>query len=97
MTPAQLLRTVKPEEPPCPPAIIEGQVFSAPRYTSDAMEEDFSVGVDLLMSTPRFLLFLQDADDHYDLLGSKARTELDAHIDLVQDFTGQWLNEEEIM
>lgn len=62
-------------------------------YTSEAMEEDFSTSVELLMNTPRFLKFLQDADRHFDLLGEKARQELDEHVATIEDFIGQWLNE----
>lgn len=88
MTPSQMVRAPQPEEPPSPPA--------PPRYTSDTIEDDFSIGVDLLMSTPRFLRFLQDADDHFGILGGKAREDLDKHIDLVEEFTGQWHNDEEV-
>lgn len=98
MTPTQLLRTVKPEEePPAPPAFTETPFeLTVPKYTSTAIDEDFSIGVDLLMNTPRFLSFLQDADDHYDILTESARKDLDKHLDTVQDFTGQWLNAEEV-
>lgn len=59
-------------------------------YTSDAMEEDFSTAIDLLMLTPKFLVFLQDADNQLSLLSGKSREALDAHLEAIEDFTGQW-------
>lgn len=89
MTPAQLLQRIEPSVS----ASAEPDMLPPASYTSETMEEDFSTSVELLMGTPRFLDFLRDADDHYHILGEKARTELNEHLDTIQEFTGQWLND----
>ena len=99
MTPTQLLQRIPEGTPP----IIEGQNFdrqqleavpcSGAHYTSEAMEEDFSMAVELLMAVPTFLEFLRDTDDKFeDILSEKAREALDAHLVTIEDFTGQWIN-----
>ena len=100
MTPSQLLQRIPEGTPP----IIEGQNFdrqqleetvpcAGAHYTSEAMEEDFSMAVELLMTTPTFLEFLRDVDDKFeDILSEKAREALDAHLATIEDFTGQWIN-----
>lgn len=100
MTPSQLLQRI-PEA--APPIVIEGQNFdrqqlevvpcAGAHYTSEAMEEDFSTAVELLMTTPTFLEFLRDVDDKYnDILSEKAREALDSHLATIEEFTGQWIN-----
>lgn len=100
MNAAQLLRQIpepivaqeQDEETVCnfvPAVLTEGV-----HYTSDAMEEDFSDAVEMLMNTPKFLQFLKDADAYHRFLGEKALAELDEHIERIEHFTGQWLNSE---
>lgn len=71
-----------------PPAVAQGV-----HYTSDAMEEDFSTSVELLMNAIGFLKGLVELDDHYDHLSIKARGQLDEHIEAVEEFLGQWQND----
>ena len=96
MTPSQLLQRI-PDKPP--PVVIENECFeetvpcAGAHYTSEAMEEDFSTAVELLMTTPTFLEFLRDVDDKYEsILSEKAREALDAHLATIEEFTGQWIN-----
>jgi hypothetical protein len=101
MTPSQLLQQIPlpeaayaaPEENTIQSTDIDFTPCAAgAHYTSDAMEEDFSTSVELLMESPKFLRFLLDADQHFSILGAKARQQLIEHIDTVEEFTGQWLN-----
>lgn len=93
MTPSQALNKLPAVETEPDTSFVPIECLAGTHYTSEAMEEDFSTAVDLLMNTPRFLEFLRDADKHFDILGEKAREQLKSHIDTIEDFLGQWMND----
>lgn len=92
MTPSQMLAKL-PQQPVTTDDLVVIDCIGGTKYTSEAMEEDFSVSVELLLATPMYLEFLRDADNHYKLLGEKARQALDEHLATIEEFTGQWLND----
>lgn len=98
MTPAQMLRRQVQAQPQqvceveqstyVPPEVSKGV-----HYTSAAMEEDFSISVELLMNSIGFLEMIAELDNFEDFLSVKARAQLDEQIEQVQDFLGQWKND----
>ena len=97
MTPAQLLQRT-PALPP--PTVVESgfvpdtNITNGAHYTSEAMEEDFSIAVEMLMKIPDWLRLLQSIDDEHNSCSSKVRDELHELVEEIQEFTGQWIQEE---
>lgn len=99
MTSAQLLQRLPPVPTQVEVSDDDPKIEFLPcaaggtHYTSDAMEEDFSTSVELLMQVPRFLLNLMAISDHYDILSTKATQELTELTDTIEEFIGQWPTE----
>jgi hypothetical protein len=94
MTPSQLLSKIPTPREEVPVDVVEVPNFCSggTHYTSEAMEEDFSTSVELLMNTPHFLQFLLDVDKEYHVMSQKTKDALTSHLDTIEEFTGQWIN-----
>lgn len=61
-----------------------------PEYTSDDIEADLSIAVNLLMDTLPYLWVLRDMNKHQDFMQEKTEEDFKEHLETVEEFTGQW-------
>lgn len=59
-------------------------------YTSDHMEEDFSVAVELMLETGTYLKILRDLVRRFGVFSMQQEKDFKEHVEKVEEFTGQW-------
>ena len=59
-------------------------------YTSDHMEEDFSVAVELMLETGTYLKILRDLVRRFGVFSVQQEKDFKEHVEKVEEFTGQW-------
>jgi hypothetical protein len=64
-------------------------------WKSDDMEADFSVAVELLMESQIYLKILRDLIKRFGVLSLKQEEAFKLHMECIEEFTGQWLNDED--
>jgi hypothetical protein len=59
-------------------------------YTSDEMENDFTVSVELLMETHTYLKIFSDVVRRFGILSVTQEKDFKEHLEKVEEFTHQW-------
>jgi hypothetical protein len=62
-------------------------------WTSDNMEADFSVAVELVMESQIYLKILRDLIKRFGVLSLDQEKDFKFHMERIEEFTDQWLKE----